>query len=189
MRTRTSPAWGLKAMGEKGSLRSEEDLGGRRDFRGLKEGQGAPGGWGGRKGPGPRGAGGALSPRPFCPSLALSRATPAKAGAGLTRGERPLTSGKAPPFLPTSPGWRALPGGGRQRPQHPAPRLLSGYLGGGLRGGGWRLSAPSSPGGSSSGPHAAALPGLDSGPWWWRRPRQRNLRGAGCEQGPLITLS
>ena len=40
---------------------------------------------------------------------ALSRATPAKAGAGFIRGERLLTSGTAPPFSPISWGGRALP--------------------------------------------------------------------------------
>ena len=67
---------------------------------------GAPG----LEGQGPRSGGGA--PEPTAGSslpAALSRATSAKAGAGLTGGERLLTSGTAPPIFPISWGGRALP--------------------------------------------------------------------------------
>lgn len=77
-------------------------LGGKERFASPKEKQGPPG----LAGQGPRGGG--RGPELLSP-FAFSKATPAKAGAGLTQGEQLLTSGKAPPFLPTSWGGRALP--------------------------------------------------------------------------------
>ena len=120
--------------------------------------------WGSRaEGQGPRSGGGA--PEPTAGSslpAALSRATSAKAGAGLTRGERLLASGTAPPFSP-SPAV-AGPSLGRgdsgRGTLHPASSQVTWAAGSGS--GGCRLSAPSSPGGSGSGPRAAALPGPDS---------------------------
>lgn len=121
---------------------------------------GAPG----LEGQGPRSGGGA--PEPTAGSSlppALSRATLAKAGAGLTRGERLLTCGTAPPHFSPSPGV-AGPSLGRgdsgRGTLHPASSQVTWAAGSGS--GGCRLSAPSSPGGSGSGPHAAALQGPDS---------------------------
>lgn len=167
-----------KAGGGRSSLRG----GGRREssLEGPeiclpKGGPGAPG----LEGQGPRGGGGGPEPPAGCALLpTLSRATPAKAGAGLTRGERLLTSRRAPPIPPHLLGWQVPPphlgvGDNGHSTLHPASSRVTWAAGSG-RGGGWRLSAPSSPGGSGSGPHAAALPGPDSGPWR-RRPRQQKL--------------
>lgn len=175
--------------GESGSLRGRESKTSEGEV-GPAPGDAGDTGGSGQEGPGPGGGGGALSRWPFSPLPALGQATPAEAPAGLTRGERrQLACGRAPPFLPTSPGWRALPGGGSRWPRHPAPRLLSGYLGGGLRR--WRLAAVSTlvPGGLRLRPPRCRPP----------RPRLRavaaaaeaaeTLEGADCEQGPLITLS
>lgn len=79
----------------------------KRKIRPPKGESGAPG----LEGQGPRSGGGA--PEPTASSSlppALSRATPAKAGAGLTRGERLLTSGTAPPLIfPHLLGWQGPP--------------------------------------------------------------------------------
>lgn len=142
--------------GERGSLRGRESKTSEGEV-GLAPGDAGDTGGSAQEGPGPGGGGGALSRWPFSPLPALGQATPAEAPAGLTRGERQqLTCGRAPPFLPTSPGWRALPGGGSRWPRHPAPRLLSGYLGGGLWR--WRLAAVSTlvPGGAPA--QAPTLP-------------------------------
>jgi hypothetical protein len=51
----------------------------------------------------------------------------------------------------------------------------------------WQLSAPSSPGGSGSGPRTAALPGPDSVLWWQQWPSSGNPRGAGFgSRGPSL---
>lgn len=77
-------------------------------------------------------------------------------------GGRLLASREAPPSPPPpARSGRALPWRWETVAWAPRARLLSGYLGSRLCGDGsdgWRLSAPSSPGGSGSGPHAATLP-------------------------------
>lgn len=80
---------------------------------------------------------------------------------------------EGPPIPPHLLGWQGPPlvvGDSGHSTLHPASSRVTWTAGSG--GGGCRLSAPSSPGGSGSGPHAAALPGPDSGPWR-RRPRQQ----------------
>lgn len=66
---------------------------------------------------------------------------------GSPRGNSCSPPGRPPHSSPPPGVAGPSPGGGRQRPQHPVPRLLSGYLGGGLQR--WRLAAVSTlvPGG------------------------------------------
>lgn len=153
--------------GERDSLREEmgeEGLGEKERFASLKERQGAPGlegrtqGWGQRSG--------------ASLSLHLQQGHTCEGWCWAHPGGTAAHLQEGPPIPPHLLGWQGPPlvvGDSGHSTLYPASSRVTWAAG--SSGGGWRLSAPSSPGGSGSGPHVAALPGPDSGPW--RRPRQR----------------
>lgn len=114
------------------------------------------------------------SPQAIGVPLALSTARPhlQRLTLGSARGTAAhLIEG--PPFPP--PPRMAGPslGGGRQGHGTLCPASSRVTWASGSGSGSWWLSAPSFPGGSDSGPHTAALPGPDSGPWWLQCSRQQ----------------
>lgn len=104
---------------------------------------------------------------------AHGRATPGKTGTGFSQEEWQLPSKKAPLFFPPPRMAGPSPGGGRQGHGTLCPASSQVTWAAGSGSGSWRLSAPSFPGGSGSGPHAATLPGPDSGLWWLQCSRQQ----------------
>lgn len=101
----------------------------------------------------------------------------------------PLKEG--PPIPSTSQNGRALPWWWETGPWHLVPRLLSGYLGSGLRSSGsWWLSAPSFPGGLRLRPPCCHPPR----PLLWAVVAAvfqavETLEGPASGAGPLITVS
>lgn len=119
-------------------------------------------------------------------SLPLTKATPVKAGAGLTQGERLLTSGKAPPPLPTSWGGRALPWWwetAATEPCTPPPLGLPGWRAPAVAAGGCQHPRPrGAPAQAPTLPPSQA-PTLGRG----GGRGSRNPRGAGCgSRGPSL---
>lgn len=134
----------------------------------------------------PQGGGGGRALLLLCPS-ALAKATPVKAGAGLTQGERLLTSGKAPPFLPTYWGGGALPWWwetAATAPCTPPPLRLPGRRAPAVAAGGCQHPCPrGAPAQAPTLPPSQA-PTLGRG---GGGRSSRNLRGAGCgSRGPSL---
>lgn len=105
---------------------------------------------------------------------------------GSPRGNNCSPPGRPPHSSPPPGVAEPSPGGGSRRPQHPVPRLLSGYLGGRLQR--WRLAAVSTlvPGGLRLRPPRCHPPR----PRLWAVAAAEaagNLRGAGCgSRGPSL---
>ena len=135
---------GLRQPGGEGGGGGERRPWWKEEIAPLKEGQGVPE----VEDQGPRGGGGGPE-LTACLSLPPPSARPhlGRLLLGSPRGNGYSPPGRPPQSSPPPRVAGPSPGGGRQRPQHPAPRLLSGYLGSGLRS--WRLAAVSTlvPGG------------------------------------------